>query len=511
MGSKFKIDVQWEDSDVGFGDEEAWASEDADENQAFSQLLSDESDDEAGQNWRTGDQVEVTVAHIGSGDDVICELGVKGCATISKQELQDPESGELTVMPGDRVKAYVVSQGEAGIVLSRSLSQKLVRENALEDAFARGTPVRGKITGSNKGGFDVQLLGKKAFCPISQVDASYVEDPQPFVGRDLDFLITSLKGRDIVISRRRLLERQQADAFQEVKKLQAGDPNLSCTITEIKPAGLVVDVLGANGFIPISVACWGRVDHLGEVYKVGDKVDAKIIEINEADRRLVLSVKKAQRDPWEHALTKYPSESTISGKVVRIEKFGAFVELEPGIDGLVHVSEMSWMDRVHHPSDVVQLGDQVVVRVIRVDAADRRMSLSLKSLDEDPWLGAGKRFPAKSRHSCPVESLSGHGAIVRLAPGIASKIPLRQLKAAFAEGYRKKSAPPAKLDVIVVECEPAARRVEVRLACLESDDENQQLDLQSFNLEASRSSGSMGALGQALSNSLKGRPGRQKN
>ena len=359
---------------------------------------------------RPGDTVRGKVISIGA-DTAFVDLGGKAEGSLSLADLRDPE-GRVTISVGEEIDARVVSFEEGQAVLRRSLGHGKQAHAELQQAFELGLPVDGLVTGVNKGGVEVQVAGARAFCPISQLEARHVEDATSFVGQRLQFRITRYeagqRGREnIVLSRRALLEEEQrARAVETVKKITVGAV-LEGKVTTIKDYGAFVDLGGVEGMLHISEIAFARTGHPKDVLSVGQTLTVQILKIEKAEKaarsddarrhdKISLSLKSLEKDPWTDASERFPEGSTIAGIVARVETFGAFVEIAPGVEGLVHVSEMGGGGS-SQPRNLVRPGQSVQVRVIAVDRDKKRVSLSMEAAPEtmDDMPEAG-RAPAKS-------------------------------------------------------------------------------------------------------------------
>jgi small subunit ribosomal protein S1 len=313
-------------------------------------------------------------------------IGAKGEATIDLAEFRNPESGEVTLAVGDQIEASVVDDGSAGgsVVLKRTLGRGGHVPAELEQALAHRIPVEGLVTGENKGGFDVQIGSVRAFCPASQIDRRRGEAAQ-YLGQRLRFRVTKVEsgGRNVVVSRRDLLEEEvAAQAAETWERLRVGSV-VQGTVTSVRDFGAFVDIGGVEGLIHVSELGHGRVGHPSEVLKEGQVVEVQVVKLDAADgaagarRQVGLSLKALTPDPWSTATERFPIGMSARGIVRRLEPFGAFVEIAPGLDGLVHVSKLALERRVSHPRQVVTVGQEVDVTVLAVDAEKRRISLSM--------------------------------------------------------------------------------------------------------------------------------------
>jgi small subunit ribosomal protein S1 len=353
---------------------------------------------------RVGDTVRGRVVSVGA-DSAFVDLGGKAEGALDLSDARDAE-GRPTVAVGDEVEARVVGAEEGQILLRRTLGHGKQAHAELQQAFELGVPVEGLVTAVNKGGLEVQVAGARAFCPISQIDARHVEDAAAFVGQRLQFRITRYesagRGREnIVLSRRALLEEEQrARAAETQKKLVVGAV-LDGTVRTIKDYGAFVDLGGIEGMLHVSELGFQRVASPRDVLAEGQALTVQIIKIEKsADPRkhdkISLSLKSLQADPWRDAAARFPEGTKLAGTVVRVEPFGAFVEIAPGLEGLVHVSEMGG-GRGAQARNLARVGQGVEVRVLAVDADKKRISLSMEAapepLEEMPEAG---RAPAKS-------------------------------------------------------------------------------------------------------------------
>lgn len=336
---------------------------------------------------QVGDVVAGEVVSIGKSS-VFVTVGAKGEAEIDLAEFRDPATGECLLAVGDRVEATVVDDGRVSgsVVLKRSIGRGTHVPAELEQAMAHHLAVEGVVTGENKGGFDVQIGAVRAFCPGSQIDARRGERPPAgeYIGQRLRFHVMRIDagGRDVVVSRRQLLEQENRQKAEETwKRLEVGAV-VSGTVTSLREFGAFVDLGGVEGLIHITEMAYGRIGHPSDVVQVGQPVTAQVIKVEEPGqpggrRQVGLSLRALAKDPWETAVAKFPVGSTVRGVVRRLENFGAFVELAPGLDGLVHVSKMVLDRRLSHPRQAVNPGDEVEVTVLAVDPAQRRLSLSM--------------------------------------------------------------------------------------------------------------------------------------
>ncbi len=332
---------------------------------------------------RAGDTVRGRVIALGA-ETAFVAIGGKSEAVINLAEFRDPETGELTIAIGDQLEATVTDDGSrsGSIVLKKTLGRGGHVPGELQQALDHGIAVEGTVTGQNKGGFDVQVIGQRAFCPASQIDLRR-RDAAEYVGQRLQFRVTKIEGngRNIVVSRRQLLEEEAAKLAETTwERLRVG-ATVQGTVTSLRDFGAFVDLGGVEGLIHVSQLGYGRGQHPSDVLKAGETVEAQVIKIEPdpktGQRRIGLSLRALAPDPWTTVREKFPTGSTLRGKVRKLEAFGAFVELAPGIDGLVHVSRMVADRRISHPKQAVAIGDEVEVTVLSVEPEQRRIALSM--------------------------------------------------------------------------------------------------------------------------------------
>jgi small subunit ribosomal protein S1 len=332
---------------------------------------------------RAGDVVRGRVIAVGSTTAFVA-IGGKAEAAIDVNEFRDPESGEVRLAVGDELEATVVDDGSrsGSLVLKRVAGRGGHVPGELEQAFAAGIPVEGLVTGENKGGFDVQLGALRAFCPASQIDRRRGEATQ-YVGHRFRFRITKLdpRGRNVVVSRRQLLEAEAAARAAATWTGLREGAVVAGTVTSVREFGAFVDLGGVEGLIHVSELGHARVVDPAQVVAVGQRVEVKIVKLEPGTGggpgRVGLSLRALAPDPWDTLRERFPVGSTARGVVRRLEQFGAFVELAPGLDGLVHVSRMVLDRRIAHPRQVVSIGDEVDVTVVAIDPDKRRIGLSM--------------------------------------------------------------------------------------------------------------------------------------
>jgi small subunit ribosomal protein S1 len=334
---------------------------------------------------KVGDRVQGTLVSIGE-DYAFVDLGGKTEGRMEIAALRNAE-GELTAAVGDRVEAAVTGKDpDSGtLLLGSQHGHKYHGLEEVRQAYSQGLPVQGQVTGAVKGGLEVQVAGLRAFCPASQADIRFVEDLAEFVGQRLDFRITKLEGGrrpNLVVSRRALLEEEQRLRAEATRAQLKEGAVLTGTVTSLKDYGAFVDIGGLEGMVHVSELAFGHVKHPSEVLRVGQPVEVAVLRIEPAQggrpqEKIALSIRALARDPWTDADQRFPVGAQVEGTVSRLQPFGAFVELAPGLDGLVHISELGAGRRINHPSEVLTVGDRVGATVLGVDLERRRISLTL--------------------------------------------------------------------------------------------------------------------------------------
>src|ERR1700712_3568638 len=420
----------------------------------FSALL-DES--LGGRDFMEGQVVQGLVVGI-EKDFVIVDVGLKTEGRISVKEFTTPE-GKPAPKVGDTVEVYLerVKNALGEAVISREKAKREEAWTRLEGVYAKGEPVMGSIVGRVKGGFTVDLGGASAFLPGSQVDIRPVRDVGPLMGKDQPFAILKMdrpRG-NIVVSRRAILEEARAEQRTElVAQLHEGEVREG-VVKNITDYGAFVDLGGIDGLLHVTDMSWKRVSHPSQVLAVGDTVKVQIVKINPDTQRISLGMKQLQSDPWDGVEAKYPVGARFTGRITNITDYGAFVELEAGVEGLVHVSEMSWTKKNVHPGKIVSTSQEVDVLVLDVDASKRRVSLGLKQVQRNPWEQFVEDHPIGSEVEGEIRNITEFGLFVGLSADIDGMIHMSDLswdeagEAAMA-GYEKTQMVKAKvLDVDV--------------------------------------------------------------
>jgi small subunit ribosomal protein S1 len=355
-----------------------------------------------------------------AGRDV--DLGGKSEGMLEIVELLDKD-GNLTVSVGDTIEARVVDAGERSgvVVLGQSLGKGAAGQSELQLAYEHEIPVEGVVTAVNKGGFDVQVAGVRAFCPVSQIDSRFVDTPEEFIGQHHHFRITRYDpgnrgNANIVLSRRALLEEETATRAADTRSRMEVGAVFHGAVTRIEDYGAFVDIGGIEGMLHIGQLGFSRVEHPSEVVQVGQELEVQVVKIEKTDNprrpeKVGLSLKSLARDPWDDVKSQLSVGAQVKGTVSRIEQFGAFVEVAPGIEGLVHISEMGAGERISSPRKVVSTGQAVEVKVLSIDTERRRISLSIDAATRDAE-AAGER-EAMASYGSSKESLGSLGDLLK--------------------------------------------------------------------------------------------------
>jgi len=352
-------------------------------------------------------------------DHIVVDVGAKSEGQIPLNEFSEVFDRDLK--PGDIVDVLLESQeNEDGLVeLSKEKADRLKIWDEISEACVKDELVRGTIVSRVKGGLSVDI-GVKAFLPGSQVDIRPVRNLDKYIGETYDFKVIKFnkKRGNIVLSRRALLEKERAKLKAKTLETLEEAAEMIGTVKNITEYGAFVDLGGIDGLLHITDMSWGRVNHPSELYQVGDEVKVKVLKFNPETDRVSLGVKQLTEDPWKHADRRYPVNTRVFGKVVSLTDYGAFVELEEGIEGLVHVSEMSWTKRVKHPSKMVAIGDEVETVVLDVDVANKRISLGMKQVEPNPWTLLQDKYPLGSTIRGKIRNITEFGIFVGIEEGI---------------------------------------------------------------------------------------------
>ena len=383
----------------------------------FGSLLDKFEQEQAG--FQEGEVVRGTVVGI-TERGVVIDFGYKSEGIVNQAEFM--EGDQLTVKRGDEVDVLVkhMETSEGFPLLSRADAVRLRAWDDLEKAYEQGTPVKGKVIERIKGGLRVDIDGIAAFLPGSQVDSRPLRNLDALRGKEIEAKVIKLnrKRSNVVLSRKVILEEQNAGRKGETLGQIEEDIIIEGQIKNLTEYGAFVDLGGLDGLLHVTDMSWGRLQNPSELFHVGDSVQVKVLKFDRERERVSLGYKQLLPDPWETIEERFPVGTRLNGKVVSVTDYGAFVELEPGVEGLVHVSEMSWSKRVKHPSKIVGPGDTVEVEVLGVDAKSRRISLGMKQVQDNPWRSLSERYQVGSRVHGRVRNLTDFGAFIEIEDGV---------------------------------------------------------------------------------------------
>jgi small subunit ribosomal protein S1 len=350
--------------------------------------------------------------------EVLVDIGYKSEGTIAMEEFR--HAGTLPKV-GDEIEVYLESKedSEGLIVLSKDKADKIKVWDAISKSHDSGTPVEGKVVEVVKGGLSVDV-GVRAFLPGSQVDLRPVKNLASMLGQVIRAKVIKLNRRrgNVVLSRRAVLEEEREEKRKHTLSVLSEGMVLTGAVKNITDYGAFIDLGGIDGLLHVTDMSWGRVGHPSEIFQIGDQVEVVVLHFDRETGRVSLGYKQKSSDPWAVVDERYPVGAKAQGRVVSLTNYGAFVELEPGVEGLVHVSEMSWTRRVRHPSKLVNVGDMVDVMVLDVNKATKRISLGMKQVEADPWANIDERYKPGERVEGKVRNLTDFGAFVELEPGV---------------------------------------------------------------------------------------------
>ena len=406
-----------------------------------------------------GEVVDGTVVAIGKRE-VIVNIGYKSEGVISINEFR--YNPELAV--GDKVEVYVeTAEDKKGqLILSHKKARSFRSWDRVNEACEKDEIVKGYIKCRTKGGMIVDVFGIEAFLPGSQIDVKPIRDYDVFVNKTMEFKIVKINHefRNVVVSHKALieaeLEAQKADIISKLEKGQV----LEGTVKNITSYGVFVDLGGVDGLIHITDLSWGRINHPEEVVKLDEKINVVILDFDDTKKRIALGLKQLTPHPWDALDPNLKVGDKVSGKVVVLADYGAFVEIQPGVEGLIHVSEMSWSSHLRSAQDFLKVGDEVEAQILTLDREERKMSLGIKQLKEDPWATIFEKYPVGSKHSAVVRNFTNFGVFVELEEGVDGLVHISDLS------WTKKVKHPSeftaigeKLDVVVLEIDQENRRL----------------------------------------------------
>ncbi|MBN2701248.1 MAG: 30S ribosomal protein S1 [Methylohalobius sp. ZOD2] len=406
-------------------------------------------------------------------DAVIVDAGLKSEGIIPKWQFQD-DSGQLEVEVGDDVEVALdlVEDGRGSTLLSREKAKRLRAWEKLEEAHEEGETVTGRLTGKVRGGFTVELGPLRAFLPGSLVDVRPVRDTTHLEGHDLEFKVIKLdpKRNNIVLSRRAVVEQEYSAEREELMKKLKEEGVVKGIVKNITDYGAFIDLGGIDGLLHITDMAWKRVRHPSEVVQLGDEIEVKVLKFDEEKQRVSLGLKQLTEDPWKDIARRYPQGTRLIGKVTNLTDYGCFVELEDGVEGLVHVSEMDWTNKNVNPAKLVQMGDEVEVMVLDIDEERRRISLGMKQCKPNPWEEFAALHKKGEKITGAIKSITDFGIFVGLEGGIDGLIHLSDIswnepgEEAIRE-FKKGD----EIEVVILAIDPERERISLGIKQLEQD------------------------------------------
>ena len=462
----------------------------------FASLLAQEEDQPT---LQTGQIVKGSVIQI-SEDSIFLDVRGKGEGIIARAELED-ENGDLHVAVGDEIEATILST-EGEIRLSRKLLKGMQARQQLEAAFSHQLPVEGTVSAVIKGGYEVSIGGQRAFCPFSQMDIRRVESSEVFLNQVFEFRVTRYAERNIVVSRRQLLEEQAAKEAEEVRKLIVPDAVLPGTVTSVPDFGAFVELGGGvQGLVHVSELSHSRTGKPADRVSVGDAVTVKVLKVSEQTGKIALSMKALEGDPWEAVADQLKERHIVRGQIVRMTDFGVFVELLPGVDGLLHVSEIP-RSQQGEIKEAAAAQAEITVMVLSIDGDKRRIALALAPEGANPGeqveetkLEVGAVLVGR------VERVESFGVFVRLGPGKTGLIPNAEMGTPRGTDHSKNFGPDTEVKVLVQAIEENGRRI--RLSRSKAEAQEERAEAQAYMNDSGRKGGFGTTLGDLLQQKMK--------
>jgi small subunit ribosomal protein S1 len=414
-----------------------------------------------------GTVVDITATH------AIVHVGTKSDGMVPVAELKDHE-GNLKFKPGDEIDVMIDrgEHDEGYISLSHQKAQRLRAWDDIEKAHNENSNIRAKVVERVKGGLSVDINGARAFLPGSQADVRPVRNLESLLGQEFDVRIVKLnkKRGNIVASRKQVLDEEVSEKRTKTLENLHEDAVLTGTVKNLTDYGAFVDLGGIDGLLHITDMSWGRLTHPRDLVNVGDEIHVKVLKFDKEKQRVSLGFKQLTPDPWLDAADRYPVSAHVKGRVISVTDYGAFVELEQGIEGLVHVSEMTWSKRTKHPSKIVHVGDEIETVVLNVNPSDRRISLGLRQLETNPWETLHEKFPVGSTVEGRVRNLTDFGAFIEIEEGLDGLVHVSNMS------WTKRIKHPSevlkkgdKVKAVVLAIEPEHRRLSLGMKQLQPD------------------------------------------
>jgi len=425
----------------------------------------------AGKAFHGGSIVDGIVSVV-KGNDVFVDIGYKSEGIVDLEEFGADKAG---VVPGMKFQVKILSleDDKTGmVVLSKKAADDQIRWQQILDKYNEGDIVHGTIKSLVRGGLLVDIDGIEAFLPGSHIDVTPIKDPTPFLEQDYDFKVMKISNerKNIIVSRRELIESERKEKREELlASLQVGEVRKG-HVKNITEFGAFIDLDGVDGLLHITDMSWGRIKHPGEMLKQGQEVDVKVLDINRETGRISLGLKQTTDNPWDTIAEQFPEGSRVSGKVVNLTAYGAFVEIAPGIEGLVHVSEFSWTKRVARPSDMLQIGDEVQVQILSIDTKNQKIALGIRQTQDNPWDSVLDRYPIGSRVKGKVRNFTTYGAFIELEEGIDGMIHVSDMSWTRKINHPSECLEKGKeVEAVVLDVNPKDQRISLGLKQAQTD------------------------------------------
>jgi small subunit ribosomal protein S1 len=418
-----------------------------------------------------GSMIEGRIINI-KEEGVIVDIGYKSEGFIPKEEFLFDELTELKV--GAAIEVYVdaMVDSEGMVRLSKEKASKIRAWDTIETCFSRSIPIEGKITGKTKGGMFVSIQGVNAFLPGSQIDIKMIRETEELIGKKMNFKILKLSNKrtNLIVSRRQLLEEERQHKKTETLKNLTEGALLKGIVKNITDYGVFVDLGGIDGLLHISDISWGRITHPSEFFVLGDEIEVLVLKYDGSTEKVTLGYKQKRPDPWESVEEKYPAGSRIKGEVVSITDYGAFIKIEDGLEGLVHISELDWSPKPKHPSKYLSIGETVETLVLNVDKVNRRLSLSIKQVRPSPWQLVSERYRAGQALRGKVTGITDFGVFIGLPEGVDGLVHISDIS--WTKHLKHPSEVIRKgqtLDAVVLNIEPEKERISLGIKQLTPD------------------------------------------
>ena len=420
--------------------------------------------------FKNGSLIEGTVSAV-KGDDVFVDIGYKSEGSVSLSEF----GADAEVKIGDKVTVMLVKleDDKTGMVeISKKRADDKIRWEKILERYVEGCVVTGTIKSAVRGGLLVQIDDVEAFLPGSQVEVTAVKELEPYVGQTFDFKVIKISNerRNLIVSRRELIEGTLAEKKAELlASLQKGEVKKG-RVKNITDFGAFIDLDGLDGLLHITDMSWGRVKHPAEMLKVGEELDVMVLDVDRDRERVSLGLKQTTENPWNTIQEQFPVGARVAGKVVNLAAYGAFIEIAPGVEGLVHISEFSWTKRVARASDVLNIGDEVQVVVLSVDIDNQKIALGIRQTQDNPWDTVQERFPVGSKVSGKIRNFTAYGAFVELEEGIDGMIHVSDMS------WTRKINHPSEclqkgqeVEAVVLDVNPKEQRISLGLKQAQTD------------------------------------------